>query len=209
MSELKITVVPVGKIDPTEVEGVGSRISKAFTRPVELRAPAPVPRGSEDVGRGQHRAAPFLAELRQGLARLAVAKIVGEGAPSAAPVPGKTTTLLPQANPDALIFITDVDLFTPNTEGVFGEMDARNRCAVISVRRLREAHYRRKADPAKQRARLVKLTLQVIARLKGLADCRNPRCVLAPTGALADIDLKEEKFCGACSRMLATGAFRI
>jgi predicted Zn-dependent protease len=92
---------------------------------------------------------------------------------------------------------------------VFGEMDARNKCAVVSVRRLREAFYRRKADPAKQRARLLKLVLQVVGRLQGLADCRDPRCVMAPTGALADVDLKAERLCAVCSRRLATGVIRI
>ncbi len=108
-----------------------------------------------------------------------------------------------------MIFVTDVDLFTPNAEGVFGEVDARNKCGVLSVRRLREAHYRRKADPVKQRARIVKLMLQTVGRLKGLADCRDSRCVMAPTGALADIDLKDERFCGVCSRRLTTGVIRI
>lgn len=203
MSELRVTVVPVGKLDAAEVEAVAGRIAKILSRPIELRQAASVPRASEDAARGQHRAAAFLAELRLGLPRLAVAKLVGGAAPAG------PSTLVPTPNPDAVVFLTDVDLFTPNTEGVFGDIDARNHGAVVSVRRMREAFYRRKADPVRQRARFVKVVLQAIGRLKGLADCRDPRCVMAPTGALADVDLKDERFCGTCSKRLATGVIRI
>ena len=203
MSDLRVTVVPVGKLDPAELEAAVAKVSKVLGRPLEMRHPAPVPRTSEDVPRGQHRAGPFLAELRSGLARLGVARIVG-GSP---PVPGKP--MVPAADPDAVVFVTDVDLFKPDTEGVFGEMDARNRVAVFSVRRLREAFYRRKADPAKQRARVVKVLLQAIGRLKGLSECRDPRCVMAPTGALADIDFKDERFCAACSKRLTSGVVKL
>lgn len=186
-----------------ELEAAVAKVVKVLSRPIELRQPAPVPKTSEDVGRGQHRAAPFLAELRAGLPRLGVAKIVG-GPP---PVPGKA--MVPTPNPDAIIFVTDVDLFKPDTEGVFGEMDARNRTAVFSVRRLREAFYRRKADPGKQRARVVKVLLQAIGRLRGLPDCRDPRCAMAPTGALADIDFKDERYCVACAKRLTSGVVRM
>lgn len=203
MSELRVTVVPVGKIDAAEVEVAAARVAKILNRPIEMRHAAAVPRSSEDAARGQHRVAPFLTELRIGLPRLGVAKVVGGGAPAGA------STIVPVASPDAVIFVTDVDLFAPNTEAAFGDMDARNKCAVISVRRMREAFYRRKADPVKQRARVVKVMLQTAGRAKGLADCRDPRCVMAPTGALADIDLKDEKFCGICSKRLTTGIIRI
>ena len=80
---------------------------------------------------------------------------------------------------------------------------------VVSIRRLREAFYRRKADPKKQRARLVKGILRVIGRACGLPDCGDPSCVLASSQALADVDHKSEKFCGACWRRLSTGVMRI
>ena len=60
--------------------------------------------------------------------------------------------------------------------------------AVLSVRRLREAFYKRKADPARQRARLVKMILYAIGRIRGLPDCRDPQCAMATMTALADVD---------------------
>lgn len=200
MSELRVSVVPVGRIDANEVEACIARVVKVLTRPVEMRAPAPVPRSSEDAGRGQHRSGPFLGELRTGFPRLAVAKLVGAPGP-ASPIPASSY--------DAIVFVTDVDLFRPDTDAVFGEIDARARAAVLSVKRLREAFYRRKADPAKQRSRVVKGILQAVGRVHDLPDCRDSRCVMAPVGALADLDLKGEKYCGSCWKRLTTGTFRI
>lgn len=203
MSDVRIAIVPVGRVDLAEVEAAAGRVAKVFNKPVELREPAAVPRGTEDATRAQHRAGPFLADLREQLPRLKVLRLVGGATPP------KTDAVLATPVPDAAVLVADVDLFTPQTDGVFGELDAPHRVAVISVRRLREAFYRRKADPAKQRARLVKLLLMAVGRLRGLPDCRDPGCAMAPTLALADIDMKTEKYCAACWKRLSTGAFRI
>jgi len=198
--DLRVALIPVGKVDVVEVEAAALRLAKILNKAVELRQPAAVPRAGDDPARGQHLAAPFLAELRQGLPRLAVQKLVG-AAPAAAPVAA--------GPPDAAIFVTDVDLFRPQTEGVFGEIDAATHSAVLSLRRLREAFYRRKADPAKQRSRLVKLALYALGRARGLPECRDPSCALFTTTALADVDMKPEKYCASCWRRLTTGAYRI
>jgi hypothetical protein len=136
---------------------------------------------------------------------------VGEAAeelPRLVGAPGLAAPM-PAATYDAILFLTDADLYRPNTDAVFGEIDPKSRSAVLSVKRLREAFYRRKADPAKQRARVVKGLLQAIGRIHDLPDCRDPRCVMAPVGALADLDLKGEKYCGLCWKRLTTGTFRL
>jgi archaemetzincin len=195
--DLRIAIVPVGRMDPLDVEAVAVRIAKILNRAVTLRQPAPVPKAGDDPARGQHVAGPFLAELRGQLARLPVAKVVG-----AAQAPSAETA-------DATLFLTDVDLFKPGTDGVFGDIDAAAHVAVVSVRRLREAFYKRKADPGKVRARLVKLALYALGRARGLPDCRDAGCALLTTTALADIDMKPEKYCASCWRRMTTGAYRI
>jgi predicted Zn-dependent protease len=182
--DLRVAIVPVGKIDPADVEAAAARISKVLNTTVDLRPPAPVPRAGDDPARGQHVAGPFLAGLRGPLVRPAVAPVV-------------------------TLFVTDVDLYKPGTDGVFGDIDATARAAVLSVRRLREPFYKRKADPVKARARLVKLALYAIGRACGLPECGEPGCALSTTSALADIDMKSEKYCAACWRRLTTGAHRI
>ena len=195
--DLRISIVPVGKMDPVEVEAVGVRIAKILNKTVTLRQTTPVPKAGDDPARGQHLAGPFLAELRGQLPRLAVAKTLGVVA-----VP----------DPDvahATLFVTDVDLYKPNTDGAFGDIDAAAHVAVISVRRLREAFYKRKVDPVKARARLVKLSLYVLGRARGLPECSDRTCALFTTASLPDIDMKPEKYCASCWRRMTTGAYRI
>jgi predicted Zn-dependent protease len=200
LAELKIAVVPVGRVDADEVEAACRELSKVLHRPIELREAAPLPRGTEDSARGQHRAGPLLAELRSALPRLAVRKLVG-GATAASPVA--------TPSPDAVLFVTDVDLFTPTTESVLHELDSARRAALLSVRRLREAFYRRKADPPRQKGRLVKQMLYAVGRLQGLPECSDSSCALAPTLSLVDLDRKAEKFCAPCWRRLSAGIVRI
>jgi len=200
VSELRVTVFPVAKMDAAEIEAALNRVTKVIHRPVELREAAPLPRGTEDSGRGQHRAVELLAALAASTRSLGVVRLVGatfEGTPVATP------------DPDATIFVTDVDLFTANTDAVYGHLSPARKHAVVSVRRLREAFYRRKADPKKQRARLVKEILRAIGKLQGLSDCRDAVCVMSTTQALPDIDRKAERFCGSCWRRLSTGVVRI
>jgi len=65
MSELRVVVVPVGRVPLDEIEGALSRVVKVINRPIELREAAPIPRGAEDASRRQYRTAPFLAEVRR------------------------------------------------------------------------------------------------------------------------------------------------
>ena len=195
----------MGKMDPAEVEAAAARIAKVLNRPVTVHQTAPAPRAGDDPARGQHLAGPFLAELRGQLARLPVAKVVG-AVPAAEPAGVATPA---GAASDATLFVTDVDLYKPQTDGAFGDIDASAHVAVLSVRRLREAFYKRKADPLRQRARLVKLALYALGRARGLPDCRDAACALLTTTSLADIDLKPEKYCAACWKRMTTGAFRL
>jgi archaemetzincin len=203
--ELRVALVPVGRMDVSEVEAAAARIAKILNKTVTLRQPALVPKAGDDPARGQHLAGPFLADLRGQLPRLAVAKSVGhQAAPDPATPPVATTTPV-----NAALFVTDVDLYKPQTDGVFGDIDAGTHVALVSVRRLREAFYKRKVDPAKARARLVKLALYALGRACGLPDCREQACALGTTTTLADIDAKPEKYCASCWRRMSTGAYRI
>jgi predicted Zn-dependent protease len=200
VSELKVALAPVGRMDAAEVEEAAARVSKAIARPVEIREALPHPKLAEDVSRGQYRAPAILGEARSGLPLLKLRKTVGgeSGGPA-----------VPTARPDAAVLVTDLDLYSPGAASVMLEVDAPHRVALISVRRLREAFYRRKPDTAKQRARLVKEVLRAIGKIHGLQDCGDPGCALAPSQVMADVDRKGERYCPACWKRLSTGTMRI
>lgn len=152
--------------------------------------------GVEDTARRQHRAAELLQALRGQSFRTGAGELVGaEGRPS--------------RKPDLWLFVTDVDLFTAQTDGTIAALSRRTGVAIVSIRRLREAFYRRPADPNRQRARLVKELLRMIGRLAGLKECPTPTCALAGTRGVPDIDVKQEMFCRPCAQAFFQGRISI
>ncbi len=199
MSGLHVAVVTIGKLDAEEMSAALARVAKVIRRPVELREGLPVPQGAEDHERGQHRAATLMDRLRREVANLRPGRMIGSDEEQAkAPL-----------KPDAYIFVTDVDLFTAKTDGVLAALNRGSQCAVVSVKRHREAFYRRKTNPTKQRARLVKELARMWARLGGLVECSDPECVLSGSRTMAALDTKEDRFCRACDQALFEGKIQI
>ena len=194
-----VAVVPVGKVPTEEVEAALLRAARVLRRSIELKAALPLPQGVEERERGQFRAAVLMARLRSTFSQLGPGRMIGEGAAQDKPA----------VRPDAIVFVTDADLFTANSDSVFAAILASQRLGIVSLRRMREAFYRRPADPGKQRARLAKELMRMIARLSGAPECPTIDCVLAPTNMLADLDLKQEKLCRVCSQRMFQGTVRL
>lgn len=199
MSTLHIAVVPVGKVDREELAAAIGRAAKVLRQPIELRGSLPVPRVSEDPVRGQHRAATLMKRLRTSVLQLGPGELIGASESDAKP----------PLRPDAYLFVTDVDLFTAKTDGVLAALNSSEGLAVISLRRLREAFYRRKADPGKLRSRLTRELLRMSGRLQGLKECTDSTCSLASSRSVADVDSKAEQFCRSCSQWLFEGKVQI
>jgi predicted Zn-dependent protease len=195
-----MAVIPVGKVESSEVEATLSRLAKGLRRQVELKGSLPVPQGVEDPTRAQFRASVLMSRLRSMVPQLGPGKLVGGEGESEAGTHRRT---------DAYMFVTDVDLFTANSDGVFSALIRSKGLAVISLRRLRESYYRRKAAENKQRSRLAKELLRMGGRLLGAPECSDPKCVMSASKMFADLDLKEERFCRACSQRLFEGKVQI
>jgi predicted Zn-dependent protease len=191
-----VAVVPVGRLDPEEVEAAVVRAAKVVRCPLEFRDALPVPHGSEDPVRRQHRVSTFLERLRAEVAKLKPGRMIGDDGAGA-------------RRADAWLFVTDVDLYTANSDGVTAALLRHKQSAVVSVRRLREAFYRRKADPVRQRARLVKERVRMWGRLRGAAECGDPACAKAPSRVVPDLDTKDEKLCRACEQRLFEGTISV
>jgi predicted Zn-dependent protease len=193
-------IISVGKIDPEELRLTTVRVARLLRTPLEIRGRLPVPQGAHDTERGQFRAAELMKSARAMTPQLGSGTLVGVDGDDEGKPPLKT---------DGYIFVTDVDLFTANTDGVFAALFSKAGLAVSSVRRLRESFYRRSADLNKQRTRLVKEMARMGARLRGAKECSQASCLLASSKHLADLDLKEEKFCRDCSLLLFEGTVKV
>ena len=200
MSEFRVCLVPVGRsIDVQEIEAAAARVAKIIHAPLEVRDPLPVPHGTEDPVRGQHRASAFLERLSSEVLKLKPGRVVGaDERGAAAPL-----------KPDAFLFVTDVDLYTAKSDGAFAALLPRLKSAVVSVKRQREAFHGRRADPQRQRTRLVKEILRMYGRLRALGECLDPECVLSPTRSPRDLDSKEERFCRNCETRMFEGKLQL
>jgi archaemetzincin len=104
----------------------------------------------------------------------------------------------PQESQELALAITDVDLYAPWLNFVFGLADPRSRSAIISITRLRPEFYGQPADPGLFRLRVLKEAIHELGHLLGLSHCRRPACVMFFSNSLADTDRKGPGFCEDC-----------
>ncbi len=99
-----------------------------------------------------------------------------------------------------LLGITESDLFVPVLTFVFGEAQLAGRCALVSLRRLREEFYGLPAREELLRERALKESVHELGHTFGLRHCADWRCAMASTHAVERLDVKAVTFCGACRR---------
>lgn len=91
------------------------------------------------------------------------------------------------AHKDHALLITDVDLYTPRYNFIFGACFGHN--AVISISRL-------KGDLLEERT--IKEAVHELGHVFSLDHCSNPKCVMHFSNTLADTDYKKKEFCSTC-----------
>jgi len=161
-----------------------------------------------------------LAFLQEGLARELGAEVVQSGeisVPAGAYGPQRrqylAETFLPllapcrQASRELVLGVTEVDLYVPALNFVFGLADSRLKCAVISLARLDPEFYGIKNAPQLLKERSLKEAIHELGHLLGLGHCGSPACIMSFSNSLMDTDRKGPGFCGSCRQRLA-GAVR-
>jgi archaemetzincin len=101
------------------------------------------------------------------------------------------------AEGDKVLGITDVDLFTPHLNFIFGQAEIRGKCAVISIYRLKWNASREKFVD-----RMVKEAVHELGHTFGLQHCRDRKCVMCFSNRLLDTDNKSDFFCSKCVKLL-------
>ena len=98
--------------------------------------------------------------------------------------------------------ITDVDLYVPRLNFVFGEAHNLLGVAVISVRRLRPEFYGHPPDKRLFLERCAKESIHEIGHTLGLGHCDNSRCVMFFSNDIQTVDAKDPQFCRECGIQL-------
>ena len=103
---------------------------------------------------------------------------------------------------DRILGVTDIDLYVPSLNFVFGQADFYDKVAVISLVRLRQEYYNLPKDEKLFQERILKEAAHELGHTYGLTHCENPKCVMHFSNSLKDIDIKSHDFCPECESRL-------
>ena len=168
----EISIVPINAIDAGLLTRLALCLEERFLATAVVRATLAVPKSALNSARGQL----FFGSL---VGRLSAAYETRE---------------------DLVLGITEFDLYKTSHQFVFGSSTEAQRCAVVSLHRLRPAFY---GDPADDNAlfqRLLKESVHEIGHALGLKHCYNARCAMYYSNSVFDTDNKYSHFCETCER---------
>ncbi len=161
---------------PRWLDALASGVAEAFPNPVRAQ-PLTVDLAPSLVpSRRQHHATLLLAALlRQRPAGTDGAKLLG---------------------------VVTVDLFIPVLTFVFGQAQLDGPSAVVSTYRLRSEFYGMPPDEGLLVERTIKESVHELGHTFGLVHCDYYGCVMHPSAAVDEVDLKGAAFCRRCASLL-------
>lgn len=165
---MNITLKSLGNIADEIMEELKDRVGGVFHCPVELKAGVSDLAQAYNPQRKQYFSSKLLASLRK------------------------------SERKERVVGITDVDLYVPRLNFVFGEADTVSGTAIVSLYRLRQEYYGLAPDEALFLERATKEIVHELGHTFGLGHCSNNKCVMHFSNGLADTDVKEAYFCDRC-----------
>ena len=170
----KINLIPCGPVSKEVLAFLEDGLGREFGAEVVRQRELPVPEAAYAPARRQYRAEAFVT--------LAPAEMWG--------------------SQDLMLVLTEVDLYVPRLNFVFGLADARRRTAAISLARLNPEFYGQKSNSRLLNERALKEAVHELGHLLGLAHCADPACIMFFSNTLADTDRKGPGFCPVCSKQV-------
>lgn len=173
--EKMIIIMPLGKIEAEILQRLKEQLVEAFNCPVEIGEGRSLPQGAYNPARQQYSSSQILSEIRR----------------SFSPAKG-----------EKVLALSDVDLYVPQLNFVFGEAELGGHLAVISLSRLRQNFYGLPENRALFLDRTVKEAVHELGHTYGLRHCPHADCVMHFSNSLSDTDRKGAFFCSRCQRLL-------
>lgn len=170
---MRIVIKPFGKVQEEVVDYLISNLENIFSAEVESEQRREIPGNSHNLSRDQYLSTAFLKELN-----------------------GLTT------GGEISLAVTDVDLFVPEMNFIFGEAEIGGKSAIISLARLRQDHNDGEPDKKLIKERVLKEAIHEIGHVLGFNHCSDSKCIMHFSNTLYDTDLKGPGFCAKCQAKL-------
>lgn len=169
-----VYIIPVGKIEHVLLKDLASILEQRFMTDCKIADPIETPPDAYNTERRQYHSTIIINRLKDNHFSKSL-KIIG---------------------------ITELDLFVPELNFVFGQADLDGPAAVISLYRLRQEFYGKDADDALFRQRIFKEAVHELGHTWGLRHCKNPECVMRFSNTISDTDKKLVDFCKRCKKTI-------
>lgn len=171
---MKIGILRVGPVDLLVVERIRENLNMSFPETECRIIPETLPVSQEafDNMRRQYRSDIFLSLVRTYAEKSKVlTRVLG---------------------------VTNVDIFVPGLNFVFGEAECPGKAALISLWRLRPEFYGAPPNFELFVERSTKEAVHELGHTFGLGHCANPFCVMYFSNSIFETDRKESLFCNKC-----------
>lgn len=170
-----ILLLPVGEVDNEVMELLRNRLTETFRCDVHIQDNLIIPPDAYNPQRRQYRSSRILDNLHK---------------------------IFVPSRQEKYLAVTDVDLFVPQLNFVFGEAELGGHFAIISLTRLRQSFYQLQEDRALFLERTVKEAVHELGHTFGLRHCPEKECVMHFSNSLIDTDRKKADFCSRCRQLL-------
>ena len=175
---MKIGLLKIGKVEDFVLNHLEENLTDVFVGAEckTFQEAMPIPELAYNPTRKQYHSSVILANIRKfAEKKLAYNRVLG---------------------------ITEVDLYVPRLNFVFGEAEFPGKHAVISIFRLRPEFYGQPPNKKLFLKRALKEAVHELGHTFGLKHCQNPLCVMFFSNSIIDTDRKGPSFCERCIRIL-------